>query len=236
MVEAVDTAVISDVKTSSKRKTGTRSAGRPPKTSREEIIARAIDILEREPAAGISINRIARELKIAPMAIYNYFVNRDELLQAVTEQMMKGLVIAADADSSWQTKVATWAHAMHAHFRRYPHLIYLLTWEGHASTAWLRQAGIIIEALAAAGLQGRELARSTLWVWSSIMGAIHSELVERESPRRMDEGDLERMEEPLRGNMREMLAYVKDEAHYDDMFRYNLERVIAAMADLIEPD
>jgi AcrR family transcriptional regulator len=227
MVKSVDTAV------SAKRKPGTRSAGRPPKTSREEIIARAIDILEREPAAGVSINRIARELKIAPMAIYNYFVNRDELLQAVTEQMMKGLVIETDTSSSWQTKVSTWADAMHAHFRRYPHLIYLLTWEGHASTAWLRQAGIIIEALSAAGLQGRELARSTLWVWSSIMGAIHSELVERDSPRRLGGDDLDRMEEPLRGHMCEMLEYVKDDAHFDDMFRYNLERVIAALTDLV---
>jgi AcrR family transcriptional regulator len=223
----VDTAV------GSKRKTGVRTAGRPPKTSREEIIARAIDILEREPAAGISINRIARELKIAPMAIYNYFVNRDELLQAVTEQMMKGLVIDADQSLPWQNKVSNWANAMHTHFRRYPHLIYLLTWEGHASTAWLRQAGIIIEALTRAGLRGRELARATLWVWSSIMGAIHAELTERESPRTLGEDDLARMDEHLRENVREILQYAKDETHYDDLFQYNLERVIAALTDLV---
>jgi hypothetical protein len=33
--------------------------------------------------------------------------------------------------------------------------------------------------------------------------------------------------------MCEMLKYVKDDAHFDDMFRYNLERVIAALTDLV---
>jgi len=33
--------------------------------------------------------------------------------------------------------------------------------------------------------------------------------------------------------VREILQYAKDETHYDDLFQYNLERVIAALTDLV---
>jgi AcrR family transcriptional regulator len=211
-----------------------RAPGRPPKTSREAIVACAIAILEKEPRAGISLNRIAREIEIAPMAIYNYFANRDELLQAVTERMMAGLVFNADPAAPWQDKVSAWAETVRAHFQRYPHLIHLLTWEGHASTAWLKHALLITELLADAGLHGRALSRATLWTWNSIMGAINSELSEQETPRTLDDNDVAQLEEPLRGHMKALHDFTKSGRHHDDMFQYNLERTLEALAGVIE--
>jgi TetR/AcrR family transcriptional regulator, tetracycline repressor protein len=218
------------IQTIEKRKSSGR--GRPPKTSREAIVTRAIAILEREPDAGISINRIAREIGIAPMAIYNYFANRDALLQAVTEAMMAGLELPP-ASGTWEQQLAAWATSVRAHFRRYPHLIHLLSWEGHASTAWLKHSALIIELLAAAGIEGRELARLTLWVWGSIMGAINEELFERDAPRTLGADELAQLDEPLRGRMRDLLRFTRNGRHHDDLFAFNLERIIATVAAAI---
>lgn len=212
-----------------KRKPGARPPGRPPKTSREQIVACAIAILEREPDAGISINRIARELKVAPMALYNYFTSRDELLQVVTEQMMAELEIPALSDASWRERIAGWAHAVRAHFQYYPHLIHLLTWEGHASVAWLKQSAPMIDALVDGGLRGDDLTRATLWLWSAIMGAIHNELSERVSERAISAEDLQRLDEPLRGRMRALQRFVTRKTHYDESFQYSLDRVLDAL-------
>jgi AcrR family transcriptional regulator len=82
-----------------------RASGRPLKTSREAIIACAIEILEKEPGAGVSLNRIAKTMNISPMSIYNYFDSRDKLLQALSSHLLADLGDQAilDADIGRET-------------------------------------------------------------------------------------------------------------------------------------
>jgi AcrR family transcriptional regulator len=215
------------------RKSGARSPGRPPKTSRQEIVACVVAILEKNPQQSVSITQIAREIGIAPMAIYNYFANRDELLQTVTQNLMEEFRLELAEGADWRAKITAWAHATHRHFRRYPHLIHLLTWEGHTSVAWLKHSAIVTEALADVGLAPRELAPAVLWVWSSIMGAVNSELSWASSHPTLSDEDLARMEEPLRGHMRALRDFTAGGGHFDSAFQYNLERTLDGLAGVI---
>jgi AcrR family transcriptional regulator len=55
----------------------------PAKTSAEQILAAAVDLLEREGQAGLTVRGLAAELKVTPNALYRYYPSREALLAAV---------------------------------------------------------------------------------------------------------------------------------------------------------
>lgn len=60
--------------------------GRPTKENsltKQDVIAAAIGCLEQEGAAALGVNRVARELKIKPPAIYKHLNGNAELRRAV---------------------------------------------------------------------------------------------------------------------------------------------------------
>lgn len=212
-----------------KRRPGLRTSGRPPKTSREAIVARAIEILEREPGAGISLNRIARELDITPMSLYNYFGNRDELVQTVVDQLVADVVVECEPDAPWQRKIVAWADTMRAHFQRHPYLIHLLNWEGHTAIEWVKHCLFITDALEQAGLRGEALIRASLWVSRSIMSTIHVELSALEETQPSDAA-LASLPLHQQARLRDVLNLMSGERYYDDSFRYTVERTLDALA------
>lgn len=214
----------------SARRTGPRTSGRPPKTSQEAIVAAAIALLEREPASELSLNGIAKELGITAMSLYNYFANRDELMQAVTRQLLAGLSLPVDVSAPWQQQITHWAEAVRAHFRRHPYLIHLLVWEGHTSVAWMRHTTFVTDALERAGLRGDALIQASLWVSHVIMSTIHVELLALEQSSALGEADLAAVEEPLRGKLRQMGRFAARKSYYDDTFRYTLGRLLEGLA------
>lgn len=219
---------LSDV-TALKRKPGLRSSGRPPKTSREAIVACAIAILEKEPDAGISLNRIAKEIDITAMSIYNYFANRDELVQAVVNQLIAGIAPVQEPGAPWQRKVVVWADTMRAHFKRHPYLIHLLNWEGHTSIEWVKHCLFITDVLEEAGLRGEALARASLWVSRNVMSNIHVEISAFEETQ-PSETDIAALPEHWRGKLQDICRLMEHGRYYDDSFRYTVERTLDALA------
>jgi AcrR family transcriptional regulator len=208
----------------------TRRAGRPQATSREDIIACAIGILRKEPGAGVSINRIARTLGLTPMALYTYFSSHDELLQAVSAQLLDSVAIEVPATAGWRTKIACWAHGMRASFLRYPYLMHVLRWEGHISPSWLRQMLLVFEALEEAGLQGHEQARTALWVFTSIMGIIQAEIADIGAGMKFSDADFAQLEPDHRRWIRNFHDYASRVNYPDELFEHHLAHLIDNIA------
>ncbi|HSB98185.1 MAG TPA: TetR/AcrR family transcriptional regulator [Spongiibacteraceae bacterium] len=205
-----------------------RSSGRPPKTSQQAIIACAIEILEKEPDAGVSLNRIAKTMNISPMSIYNYFASRDKLLQALSSHLLAELQLPADANAPWQQRIVGWAVAVRAHFKRIPYLIELLVWEGNMSTAWLRHWLMINDVLRTAGLRDDALTQTTLWVTQTIMSAIHTELLALSAPTASDD-DLA-LPDTLLYQLNAIRAFANRPGYHERNFNYLLQRLLDALA------
>jgi AcrR family transcriptional regulator len=205
-----------------------RSSGRPPKTSREAIIACAIEILEKEPGAGVSLNRIAKTMNISPMSIYNYFDSRDKLLQALSSHLLAELQLPTDTDAPWQKRIVGWAVAVRAHFKRVPYLTELLVWEGNMSTAWLRHWLMIHEVLRGAGLRDDALTQATLWVTQTIMSAIHTELLAMSAPT-AHEDDLA-LPDALLYQLNAIRGFANRPGYHERNFNYMLQRLLDALA------
>jgi len=66
----------------------------PSKTSPEAIRAAAIELLENEGEAALTLRRIANLLGVVPNALYRYYANRDVLIAAVADEVARRLLAA----------------------------------------------------------------------------------------------------------------------------------------------
>lgn len=58
-----------------------------PKTSREELIDAALDIVEREGLEALTFARLAREVGIRSPSLYSHFASRKDLLIAIEDRL-----------------------------------------------------------------------------------------------------------------------------------------------------
>lgn len=209
---------------------GRRRAGRPQTTSREDIIACAIGILHREPEAGVSVSRVARTLGLTPMALYTYFSSHDELLQAVSAQLLQDVTIDIPPDANWRRRIDCWARGMRAALLRHPQLVHVLRWKGHVSRAWLQQLLPVFAALEEAGLEGRAQARTALWVFTSVMGIIQAEIAEIGTGTPFSSSDLAQLEPEQRRWIENFRHYASNARYQDELFDHHLAHLLESIA------
>jgi AcrR family transcriptional regulator len=70
---------------------GARRPGRPARLSRDQVIAAARAIVEREGIDALTLRAVASELGSSPMAIYRHVRNRDELLVLLLDHLASEL-------------------------------------------------------------------------------------------------------------------------------------------------
>lgn len=66
----------------------------PSKTDAQAITAAAIDLLEREGEAALTLRRVSALLSVTPNALYRYFSSRDVLLAAMANEAARRLLDA----------------------------------------------------------------------------------------------------------------------------------------------
>lgn len=212
-----------------------KSRGRPARISRELILDNAARLAENAPGELPSMNGIARAMKISPMAIYTYFANKDELLQALSDRLLTDFMLHIPEDAEPLDAVIAWAHAMRAHVLANPQLVQVLVWEGgHTSVAWLERGMAVSEALGRMGFTGAARAQATLWVWHVAMGAINVELRNGDLPQNMTQQELASLDPATRGEVEQMLKLTFGAQFAEDFFAYQLDRMcegLLAMKD-----
>ncbi|WUI01083.1 TetR/AcrR family transcriptional regulator C-terminal domain-containing protein [Spirillospora sp. NBC_00431] len=96
------------------------SSGTPatrPVLTRERIVRAAAGLIEREGADALSMRRVAAELGVAVMSLYNHVPNKGALLEGVAEHVVAGLELEDDPSVPWQER----ARALVRAFRKVAH-------------------------------------------------------------------------------------------------------------------
>ncbi|MDF0530786.1 TetR/AcrR family transcriptional regulator [Tsukamurella sp. 8F] len=103
----------------------TRGRGRPTVRvlSPDRIVAAAIALVERGGESALTIAALARELGVAPSALYNHVSGKRELLLLVQDHLIAEIDYAAFAEAPWDEAVVSWARSMREVFARHPQLI-----------------------------------------------------------------------------------------------------------------
>ena len=68
----------------------------PRKTNTSAIIAAAIDLLEREGEAALTLRRVSSLLGVTPNALYRYYRSRDVLVAATADEVARRMLETID--------------------------------------------------------------------------------------------------------------------------------------------
>ena len=137
--------------------------------SPERILDAALEVVEGEGLDALSMRRLAEELDVWPMAVYRYFRDKEELLEAIVDAAA-GEVPAPDGSGSWREEIGELLAGARSALRRYtgtgiPVERVLLT----SSGLRMSEAGVGI--LAHAGLEPDEAARAWRALFAYAVGA-----------------------------------------------------------------
>jgi AcrR family transcriptional regulator len=110
------------------RKAQTTTAPRAPLT-RERVLAAAVAIADEGGIEALSMRRLAGELGVKAMSLYNHVANKQEVLDGITEAVAGEIAVPAD-DADWKAAIRETTISAHEALLRHP-------W---ASDLWMRQA------------------------------------------------------------------------------------------------
>jgi len=145
-----------------------RGRGRPPKFSREGIIDAAMALAASDPAAPLTVKRVSEAIGSAPMALYRYFPDRDDLLQAVADRIMAELRIDAPRGGPWQDRLRAWMTQSREWLVPYPQLLPYMA--GTQEPAWLASFVVLGHMLRPLSLSDEDLALAVALVGSTVVG------------------------------------------------------------------
>ncbi|MGQ0463736.1 MAG: TetR/AcrR family transcriptional regulator [Sporichthyaceae bacterium] len=144
--------------------------------SPETIVAAAVAIIEAEGEAAASMRRIAAELGVAAMSLYNHVPNKAALLQAVADWVGVQIVVQEDAaDAEWDTRARSLMYAFRDVARHYPNCMQIAMSRASMSPVGLGALEHALGMLKQAGFSDETALRVVRTATSFVMGAITTE-------------------------------------------------------------
>ena len=140
-----------------------------------EVGAQAIQIVDKDGLAGLSMRSLAAALGTGPMTLYNYVKDREELEGLVAEAVLAGVRLPRPSND-WRSDVKAVATAIWRTVRQHPNAAPLVLTRRTVSAAGYLPAERLVEALRRAGLTDLDVLAAFRGVLSLVMGAAQVEL------------------------------------------------------------
>jgi TetR/AcrR family transcriptional regulator, tetracycline repressor protein len=95
---------------------------RPARTplSQEAIVDAAFRVLDREGSAGLSMRRVADELRTGPASLYWHVANKDALVDLVIDRVASQVSLPEPDPDRWQEQLREWLIEVRRVFDRHP--------------------------------------------------------------------------------------------------------------------
>ena len=102
-----------------------RRRGPRPSLSGEQIVAKAIELADRDGLGGLSMRRLADELGLTAMSLYGYVPSKAELLDVMADRAYGEITTRADLATPWQGRLAALAQQHWALLLSHPWLLHI---------------------------------------------------------------------------------------------------------------
>ncbi|WP_035753823.1 TetR/AcrR family transcriptional regulator [Arthrobacter nitrophenolicus] len=105
--------------------TGRRRAGRPSAAVLDKagITTAALDLVSRKGYDGLTMAALAKQLEVAPSALYNHVASKRDVLLLVEDHLTSLVDVSAFGSKSWEDAVRTWAWSYRDVFAEHTPLI-----------------------------------------------------------------------------------------------------------------
>jgi AcrR family transcriptional regulator len=142
---------------------------------RPEILDAALAVAAERGPDALSMRAVARRLDLTPMALYGYFRNKDELLDAVIGRLLSEVPVAPEG-TGWRDRLKHLAYGLRAVAARYPAVMPLLLTRPAVSPGALQVIDIAYRALLDAGVPPGQIARLERLLSTFVIGHALSEV------------------------------------------------------------
>jgi AcrR family transcriptional regulator len=173
-------------------KSPTGRTGRPPVTSRAQILAAARQLIDRDGWDKLTVRRLAAELGIGPTTLYHHVRDKEDLLLLVLNEYV-GQVPQPDLPSDPAERIVVSATAMHDALAAWPWALEVLTVDGFLgrlddSARWIVE--VVLAAAVDAGCTPEQAVHVFRSIWYYTAGEIlvraHSAHVRGEDGQALD--------------------------------------------------
>ena len=146
-----------------------RRPGRPPRLSRDAIVAAAGRIAAREGADALTMRRVAEELGSSPMAIYRHVGGKDELLVLLLDELARA-VPRPELPSEPRERLIAASRAMRDGLAEHPWIVDVLAGGDLIAPSILWLIEEIVAGFVACGLSGEQAADGYRAIWQLTVG------------------------------------------------------------------
>jgi len=132
--------------------------GRPkvPLLSRERIRDAALDLIDRNGLAELSMRKLAAELGVRAPSLYKHYPTKDELLDDIAARVIADVDTSAFSSDDWRDALGSWARSYRSALAAHPNLVpYLAAGPGRRDVS-LRVADAVHGGLVRGGWPPRE--------------------------------------------------------------------------------
>lgn len=91
-----------------------------PGRSREEIVDAAVELLDAEGLAGLSMRKLGAKLSAGATSLYWYVAHKDELLELVYDRVWAAIIMPDPEEVGWRDAASALAHGMRQAILRHP--------------------------------------------------------------------------------------------------------------------
>lgn len=199
--------------------------------SRERVIAAAMELADADGIAALTVRALATRLEVRPMSLYHHVANKDELLDALVEQVYAEMERPDPTAGDWRSELLRRGESMRAVLLRHPWAMWLLeTRTAPERPATLGHAEAVLATLLAGGCPPGVAARAHVLLDSYVYGFVLQELTMPSTDPHSETGDelgagLDAGRYPsLRAVMSAVVA--DDDYAFADTFRPGLDVVL----------
>ncbi|MFI7351249.1 TetR/AcrR family transcriptional regulator [Streptomyces sp. NPDC049936] len=162
-----------------------KTPGRPPRISREEVVATARRIVDADGVDRLTMRRLAAEIGSTPMALYHHVRNKEELLVLLLDDYAARTLHRPELPAEPRERVVACAAAIHEALAACPWIVEVLTADDLLSTSALWFVEQIVDGLVACGLSPERAVHGYRAIWYYTAG----EIVVRTTAARRRTGD-----------------------------------------------
>ncbi|WP_127497968.1 TetR/AcrR family transcriptional regulator C-terminal domain-containing protein [Actinoplanes solisilvae] len=146
-----------------------------PSLSREQIVRAALELLDAEGPAGLSMRRLGTRLGSGATSLYWHVANKDELLELAVDEVLGEVYVPELGDTSWRVAASISANGMRSALLRHPWVIGLLGQHPTLGPNAMRMGERLVALFLAAGFEGMALSHATAVLNAHAIGSATSE-------------------------------------------------------------
>lgn len=189
---------------------------RPAPLDRARIIETAVELMDSDGLAGLSMRKLATRLGTAPMTLYGHVATKDDVLEfALDGVFAEALGAHESSDGTWRERLCAIADATFEALLRHPWAPTLLGSKPPIGPAAVAHFTSILDALSEAGLRDDALPPALSAFYYYILGAAVAEAAWLQAGRPLEDvtaADLVKLQTQAGGDISPAIGFIAGEA------------------------